>query len=346
MSFASDRNVYHLRQIFLISTFVILTGLMTACDHRKAGADSRILHDRLINLIITENLPLGAEKSELRQEIISAGKWIKKQLVSNSSRRFRFVDHEPGIRVVYEPVLLEISDSCHQHLKRLQSFFQQNHAVPKHLFNANNLEKAFLSQTSNKNIVELIKSSRKNTRSETGGVATLDESGRWINFLPIESLNEKVVKKLEKVNQDPLSAIQYLERIRNELPILKIRAARTVDAMKSASTDEEKLDIYSAFINLYRTYSVYSYDLDQATQYAEIAASGAHGYYLGLFHVHPQNNRPSFEDRIQSFLKPNIVVVPLENGYEIHILDYRIHPDPEPVIFRSGYASWENDDDS
>jgi len=336
MSFASDRNVYHQRHVYVIFILAILTGVFSGCGHREGITDRKILHDRLINLMITENLPFGKDGTALRTEIITAGKWLKKHLVRDSSRRFRFMDDPPAIMVVKDPDVLNISNRCYQYLVRLQTFFIRNHAVPKQIFERENLERAFLSQESRSRITELVEKSMENNRSETGGVATLDESGGEVNFLPIESLNEKLMDYLESAGRDPVSAMECLEDIRPVLPVLKIRAARTLDAMISASTQKEKLMIYRGFLDLYRTYSVYSYDLDQASQYAAIAASGAPGYYLGLFHVHPQNNRPSPEDRIQSFLKPNIVIVPLNHGYEIHILDYRIHPDPEPVIFRSG----------
>jgi len=74
MSFASDRNVYHQRHVYVIFILAILTGVFSGCGHREGITDRKILHDRLINLMITENLPFGKDGTALRTEIITAGK--------------------------------------------------------------------------------------------------------------------------------------------------------------------------------------------------------------------------------------------------------------------------------
>jgi len=315
-----------------------------ACTGQKRTPDKDVLSDRLVNLLISENLKFTQTNSDLLNETKDIGLWMRKQLVANPVQYFSIDAGTKSLNMSGSKSQIVLSQTLIDHLVRLDTFFKRNASVPKTYYSIENIRQAILSEKSIASIKQLIIRDKTNNFSETGGVASLDES--CIHFLPVESNNEEYAKLLSSY-ESPSEALMKLNSVHEHLPFLKTRAMYIIKILEGNLPNEAKTKVYREFLNLFLFYSRHSYVLDQSKQYSWIAKYDAPGYYLGLFHVHPQDNAPSPEDRIESILRRNLIIMPTENGFDIHYLFYGAHPKdpPEIITYRDAFWNLSDDDD-
>ncbi len=287
------------------------------------------LHDRLIDLLVTNNLPLPPESDDGHPEMRDLGTWTRKSIARMHREQFLFTRH--GIHTAETAQDFAVSHDLLASLIRLNAFFTRNTAVIKTVFEASAVEQAFRHPSTVSDMRNLIKLADSNTLSETGGIAAIDAATHRVHFLPVTSLNEVYARKLTQ-DRDWGRLLPILEDIRQEIPFLPVRTRRIIDTLKSETGDAEKNQAYESYLELFLFYSRYGYIGSQSQQYAEIATHGLPGYYLGLFHVHPPDNTPSPEDRMESILRKNLVIIPRAGGIEIQYLFYGGQPDAEPQI--------------
>ncbi len=329
-----DRHVnYFLKVLMLFPLFYSLT-FCSSC--RKTNSDPHVVQDRLLNFLITKQLPLGPEDSPLRSEYLQLGDWLQSQLKQNSRETFLLESAPASIVAKNSGEVFPVSNGLFNRLFRLQDFFFRNQAVPRQALSWKRVKKAILSDYSINQINHLIDASKQNLWSETGGVVTLDEARDKAYFLPIKSVNSEIADELVAAGNQVETARTTLENHLETLPFLKVRAQRTIDILSGELPDAKKLAAYQEFLELFRFYSKNSYILGQNHLYAEVAEVGLPGIYFGQFHVHPPANRPSTEDKIDSFVRRNLVIVPLDNGFEVHYLDFTAgsKPDEQVVTYR------------
>ena len=290
------------------------------CLQRPTPLDKKIMTDRLLNFLITDQLPLGSDNSELRHETILLGDWLRSQIKQNNNQSFLIENYSLQISVKHGKDQFRISQELMQRLVNLQRFFIINYSIPKSAISADRIQNALSNPISFEKIKDLIRNSMENNSSETGGIATISETGDCLHFYCLASENQEITLALESAKENPDEAMKMLRLYRNKLDFLSVRASRTLDILSGSSDRETQIKAFSDFLDLFKFYSQHSYILGQQQQYAQMSEYQILGYYLGSFHVHPKLNRPSSEDRAESLLRRNLVIVPTEDGFELHYL--------------------------
>ncbi len=315
---------------------VLLITMLTAClSPRQPNAPSE-LTDRLLNLLIQNQLPLSSPESALRSEVERCGQWLRTQLQADSGEIFRFDSDDNRIIAVKAGRSRLLVPELFQHLEKLNAYFHLNSAVPRSLFSSDSVQQLLLHSRSRTAIEELIRQDSEEMITEIGGIVTVPPQADFLEFHVIDSENARLVRRLQAITS-PKDFARELTLILPSLPYLRVRAQRTIDILASkagASSDQQQEDAIESFMDLLLYYSKHSYILDQGTQYATIAEAGIFGFYMGVFHVHPPGNPPSMEDKVGSLLRKNFVIVPETDHVQIHYLDFSADPASEPDVFR------------
>jgi hypothetical protein len=315
--------------------FVLLI-MMTGCFPVRRSVSPAVMSDRLLNMLLQNQLPLGTPESPLRAEVQRCGQWLRIQLENDPAATFRLepednriVSANSGNSRILVPELSELLD-------RLNSFFLLNSAVPRSMFTPGAIRRLLLHSASRAAIMELIRLDQQEKTSEIGGVVTVQQDAGFLEFHVIESENARWVRRLQNIDSPAVFA-RELQSMLPSIPFLRVRAERTLDVLLSPEkhSDNDKVqDAIDSFLDLLQYHSQYSYILDQGTQYAAIAEAGIHGIYMGVFHVHPPGNPPSLEDKAGSILRKNFVIVPGDGDVEVHYLDFTADLAGTPEIIR------------
>lgn len=316
---------------------ILLITLFTAvaCLPSRRPTGTSMISDRLVNLLIQQQLPLGNPESPLRGEVQRCGEWVRKNLETNPATTFRLDPDDNRITAIPSGSNRMLVPELSIRLYRLNVFFQSNAGVPRSIFTEESIRKLLLHPVSEQSIRKMVKTDAGDSLSETGGIVLADPDAGILTFLIIEPDNARWLKELRNIDSFDTFAIR-LQKVLPDLPWLNVRARRTLEILKeSPGTGETtKQDAIDSFMDLLTYYTRYSYILSQGTQYAAIADMDIQGIYLGVFHVHPPDNPPSPEDRIGSLLRKNFVLVPRDTEIEIHVLDFSANPAAEPFVIR------------
>ncbi len=329
----SNDNKMSSAGIVIVIILLQITGL-SGCFPARRLSTPETISDRLLNLLIQQQLPFDEPGSALQGEVERCGEWLREQLVKNPAETFRFdfydnllIAESTGLNRRLVPDLANL-------LNNLNAFFHVNSSVSREFFTKDFISQRIRHPKSQKQITELIELDKRLGISELGGVVIADPEKEHMEFYVIQSENERWIRQLEK-SSDPETFARTLHRIRPKMPFLQSRAQRTIDTLESSETDiSQKQVAIDSFMELLLFYSKYSYILDQGSQYAAIARLGLSGIYMGLFHVHPEDNPPSYEDKIGSILRKNFVLVPVDQFIDVHYLDFSGDLRKEPLVVR------------
>lgn len=322
-----DTHVSHKARFRRGPLMLLLCLTLMGCGNRAISLPDNQLHDRLLDLLVTDSLPLDHDGDT--PVIAPLGSWIRKSLAQTPRERFQFT--ATGIGSVGEHHNFEVNQNIKDQLIRLNDFYRRNTAVAKTVFAPEAIEKGFRHPATVADVKDLIKQADANTYSETGGLAAIDANTQQIHFLPVTSLNEIYARKLTR-DRDWNRLLPILKSAGKEIPFLPVRTQRLIDTLQRDSGEDEKNRVFDSYMDLFLFYSRYSYVGRHGYKFGEIARHGLPGYYLGLFHVHPADNTPSPEDRMESILRKNLVIIPRTGGFEVQYLFYGAQPDAEPQI--------------
>ncbi len=342
MSSVNDTILSSARNRFY--SLVLILALSACLSPRQSKTPSE-LSDRLLNLLIQNQLPLGTPESALRGEVERCGQWIRAQLQKNPGETFRLESNDNRIVAVKGKGSRLLVPELFQHLDRLNAFFHLNSAVPRSLFSPDSVRQLVLHSRSRAAIEDLIQRDYEETITEIGGIVTVPQGADFLEFHLIDSENARLVRRLQTIST-PKAFARDLSLLLPSLPFLQVRAQRTIDILTTEADltdDQQKEDTIESFMDLLIYYSRHSYILEQGTQYAAVAEAGISGVYMGVFHIHPPGNPPSLEDKAGSLLRKNFVIVPEADHIQIHYLDFSADPAQEPEVFRLDYPKLDVD---
>lgn len=329
----------------LMAMILICLINLSGCLPSRRPSGPMMLSDRLVNLLIRQQLPLGDLGSPLRGEVERCGDWIRRKLQDNPSETFRLDPADNRLTAVQSSSKRMLVPDLSIRLHRLNTFFQSNAGVPRDLFERDSIHDMIRQSVSQENIRAMIRLDASESASETGGIVLADPETGVLSFHPIESDNARWIRRLQQADSFEKFS-RELERILPELPWLEVRARRTLDILSSGGVGEDGTagqQAIDSFMDLMSYYARYSYILSQGNQYGALAEmDDIGGVYMGIFHVHPPDNPPSPEDRSGSLLKKNFVLVPHGADIEVHYLDFSVNPTAEASVVRisaSGEAS-------
>jgi hypothetical protein len=306
----------------LAVTIVSFMVLAAGCFPTQKPFGPESLSDRLLNLLIQQKLPLDEPGTPVQGEVERCGEWLREQLVKNPAESFRFEPYDNRLVAESSGLARRLVPELSYLLNQLNTFFHFNSAVPQEYFTSDFIKGRILHPLSRDRIIELIEIDKRESISEIGGVVIADPEKDYMEFHIIESDNARWVRSLRQ-NTDPEMFSVTLRKILPKLPFVRLRAQRTLDILQSTDTDNDNKQLaIDSFMELLSYYSRYSYILDQGSQYAAIAKLGISGVYMGIFHIHPEDNLPSMDDKIGSILRKNFVFVPTTDAIEVHYLDF------------------------
>ncbi|MCD4653319.1 hypothetical protein K8T06_05235 [bacterium] len=323
----------------LIIIILLIFSALSGCIQANRPSGDNAVSDRLISFILTQKLPLGKPASPLRNDLQRCSHWIRKELTEDPTQHFQLNPGTNSIIAMKTSNSRILTPTLFQPLIQLNSFFQTNSAVDKKTFLPENIRHVMLKSESKAAVERMIEIDRSEDISETGGVVILDPKKNILRFFVIEPDNARWMRKLQEA-ESPKAFVHELKRIKPLLPYLSVRADRTIAILENkTNTDKKSQETINGFLDLFRFHSRYSYILDQGTQYAAIAEQNISGIYMGIFHVHPPDNQPSIEDKIGSLLRKNFVLIPVENGIEVHYLNFTADPSAKIEIIRWSHST-------
>lgn len=296
---------------------------LTSCLSTRSPFDPTILHDRLIHLILLHQLHFDPDPPELNDELSGLILWIRQTLEAYPKTYFRFDSSDSSgdqISTSDHSLSFQISKPLMARLNNLQEFFIQNRAVDRKQLGIENVTQAAHHPQSINRVKEIIALDHAATISETGGIVAIDIETQSLSFLVIPSELDSLAFQIQEARNSFPDLRRLLLKSRASIPFLEIRIDRTIDMIDSSMNQETKNAYVSEFLELFNFYTRHTYFIDQSTQYSAIANSGFTGLYLGVFHVHPKNNPPSPEDRMESIFRRNVVIVPTDDGFDLHYL--------------------------
>ncbi|HPQ40444.1 MAG TPA: hypothetical protein PLV45_08730, partial [bacterium] len=242
--------------------WVLITGLIllgSGCIRSGRPTGAGQVSDRLVNFLISQELPLGDAGSPVRSAVQRCGTWMRSQLEKAPAQHFRL---DAGTR----SIVGEITGDAHvlapelaTPLMALNRFFQTNAAVDKQVFKEEFVRSALLEPESKQAVEALIAADRSETVTETGGVVTLAPGGRFLRFHPIRSDNARWIDRL-KQPETFAGFVVELRRILPEIPYLKVRAERALTLVGDDTlSDAERQAARDSFVDLLAMRSRYSY---------------------------------------------------------------------------------------
>lgn len=296
-----------------------------------------MLSDRLVNLLILQQLPMGDPDSPLRGEVERCGDWIRRKLKDNPAETFRLDPDDNRMTAVQSSSERMLVPELAIRLHRLNTYFKANAGVPRDLFETDSIHRMIRHPASQQSIRSMILLDASETLSETGGIVLADPETGVLSFRPIQSDNSRWFQRLRGADSSEEFS-RELTSILPELPWLEVRARRTIDILDGGAIDEDGTagrQAIDSFMDLMSHYARYSYILSQGRQYAAIAEmEDTGGVYMGVFHVHPPDNPPSPEDKSGSLLKKNFVLVPQGEEIQVHYLDFSLNPAADASVVR------------
>jgi len=297
-----------------------LSVTMIAC-HPTRGPDSpSTLSDRLIHLLIMNQIRIESEHVGADAEILRLGDWIRSEIGRKPQTVFVLDETSRSIVTSDGRTASEMSPLVFERIHHLHRFFLMNRPTDKTLFDIEHIRQSALQPDSRNRIFELLDQDQQQTYSETGGIAAIDPETKNLIFLTIPSELAVMARRINDSISDLTVMEQLLREIRNRIPFLAIRMDRTIDVIAGNADYQTRFAYASEFLELFNYYLRHTYYIDQSSQYSAIAREGFSGLYLGIFHVHPKDNPPSPEDRLESMFKRNLVLVPTDTGCDLHYL--------------------------
>ncbi len=219
----SPVNDTRLSSKLIASAIISLVISMTACLPSRRPTGPLLMSDRLVDLLIRQQLPLGDPDSPLRGEVQRCGQWIREHLENNPTEVFRLESADNRLTATSDGATRLLVPELALRLIRLNAFFQSNAAVPRSLFTEKTVREMALHPASRTGAQEMVRRDGKVIDSETGGIVLANPDKGFLSFHIIEPDNAKWVQRLRKTGSHDSFATE-LKRIMPELPYVQVRA--------------------------------------------------------------------------------------------------------------------------
>lgn len=181
------------------------------------------------------------------------------------------------------------------------------------------LQDAFLHEHSQQQLTAIVEKSQERLYSEVGGLLILHQThdNPSLEFVPIKGIDEEFTRELRQADGNFSLQWKLLRDNPQRFYFLEFDYHACLRQLNRKISMEAKEARLKMFLDLYFFTSKYTYE-PSFEDFIEVVGIGLKGRYLGLFHVHPEENLPSLEDKAASLLQPQYVVVPRENGVSLY----------------------------
>ncbi|MBN2055486.1 hypothetical protein JW905_11220 [bacterium] len=218
---------------------------------------------------------------------------------------------------------LSTSDTEARALHRLDRFLQRNQAIPAAWLEPSAIGRCLNSLATIAGVHRMIALDR-NSLTEVGGFVTMiDPEGSQpvLRFFPVASAHLELTSAISAARHDTDESLALIREHQNKFLLVRDQLAVFLREIEGY-TGMARVKRTDMFVDLYLTMARLSYLPSRPLFYRRIADEAPEGYYVGYFHVHPDDNPPSFADRTASLFTRNLVITPTSGGFQIHFLYY------------------------
>jgi len=208
-------------------------------------------------------------------------------------------------------------------IHRMNTFFLDNDGIDKRLFGDDRLVAAAASAETQAAVIRILTADRHAVLSETGGIAILrypPGAPPVIDFIPLASALDPITSRLLELRDDPAAVIafvdQHLDRLdagQEETAIFLREARKLTDPLALANRTQMFVDHWQFNARL-------SYVFWESALICHLLERPVSGTFLGIFHVHPPDNPPSWADKLVSAFHRELILVPQADGFDLHAL--------------------------
>jgi hypothetical protein len=329
--------------VFLVVLWCLLFALAGTGERREAlerllgrggvpgGGRELVLADRTVDAILGWRSG-GAPDCGAPDAAEKLAAWLARQLGERGASRFA-LDPGPPPRLLggevdgwgrFHPrVETPVASCLAEGLARMNRFLARNAAVSARLLSPALVERAMESPRTRREVEAMIARDRDAVYSEVGGFATL-----WfppgeppaLLLHPLESALEPITRRIAALAGEPEALIRFVAEQQDDLLLMSEEAAVFVREARKLRDPQRLQRRVALFVDTWLLLARRSYSFSRERFQERLFRRETLGIYAGVFHVHPPDNPPSWEDRVQSMLKRNIVLVPQSGGFDLHYL--------------------------
>jgi len=182
------------------------------------------------------------------------------------------------------------------------------------------LEAAFQNEVSIQNIKTGIARQSQSQVAELGGFLTIEhdpEGPATLSLHFVQSEGEDFVRQYKETMADWKKLVELMQHHPAEFALMAHQYRACLKTMELKISEEKKKKRVLDFAELYLFMAKNTFCPDIVRYLTLLSDESVRGLYVADFHIHPQNNEVSFQDKENSKDQRVLVIIPREAGFDL-----------------------------